>query len=286
MIKHYTTLIYLCLFSLNIISQKEFEKFGPYGSILQTDLKEALKTENKVYKLDLSYKNLDPKLLEKLYTLKDLQALKFNTNELIEYPKNFDALTNLVYFATYNNKFKFFPPNLKPFYNLYFLEFQHTKIDSIPAQIAYLNKLQSLKFGNTDDTLKLPNTFQYLKNLKELSIENCILDSFPKQLFKLTNISFLSLSNTNTFYLTKHFERFQNLEVLIIENNHLTTIPFEIYKAQKLRIISLRGNKLTKLPDSISQLENLSLLDIRGNPIDREEIEKLKILLPGCEIKF
>jgi Leucine-rich repeat (LRR) protein len=285
-IKHYTTLIYLCLFSLNIISQKEFEKFGPYGSILQTDLKEALKTENKVYKLDLSYKNLDPKLLEKLYTLKDLQALKFNTNELIEYPKNFDALTNLVYFATYNNKFKFFPPNLKPFYNLYFLEFQHTKIDSIPAQIAYLNKLQSLKFGNTDDTLKLPNTFQYLKNLKELSIENCILDSFPKQLFKLTNISFLSLSNTNTFYLTKHFERFQNLEVLIIENNHLTTIPFEIYKAQKLRIISLRGNKLTKLPDSISQLENLSLLDIRGNPIDREEIEKLKILLPGCEIKF
>lgn len=286
MIKHYTTLIYLCLFSLKIISQKEFEKFGPYGSILQTDLKEALKTENKVYKLDLSYKNLDPKLLEKLYTLKDLQALKFNTNELIEYPKNFDALTNLVYFATYNNKFKFFPPNLKPFYNLYYLEFQHTKIDSIPAQIAYLNKLQTLKFGNTDDTLKLPNTFQYLKNLKELSIENCILDSFPKQLFKLTNISFLSLSNTNTFYLTKHFERFQNLEVLIIENNHLTRIPFEIYKAQKLRIISLRGNKLTKLPESISQLESLSLLDLRGNPIDREEIEKLKILLPGCEIKF
>ncbi|MEI8138031.1 MAG: leucine-rich repeat domain-containing protein, partial [Bacteroidota bacterium] len=66
----------------------------------------------------------------------------------------------------------------------------------------------------------------------------------------------------------------------------LTQLPFDIYKAQKLRLISLRGNKLTKLPDSISQLENLTLLDLRGNLIEKEEIEKLKILLPSCEIKF
>ncbi|MBL7910944.1 MAG: leucine-rich repeat domain-containing protein [Bacteroidia bacterium] len=286
MIKLKAKIILLCFVSLHLFSQKEFDKYGPAGCVVYTDLKEALKIETRVYKLDLTYKKIEPKLYEKLYKLKDLQALKLGSNELTDYPKNFDALTNLVYFASYNNKLTSFPPNLRPFALLYYLELQHTKIDSIPAQIAFLNKLQSFKFGNTDDTLSLPTTLNFLKNLKDVSIENCVMDSFPKQLFRITTLNFLNLSNTNTHYLTRHFERFQNLEVLIIENNPLATIPFEIYKAQKLRLISLRGNKLTKLPDSISQLENLTLLDLRGNPMDKEEIEKLKILLPGCEIKF
>ncbi len=279
-------IILLCFVSVNLLAQKEFEKYGPAGCMVYTDLKDAIKIESKVYKLDLSYKKIEPKQYEKLYKLKDLQALKLQSNELTDYPKNFDALTNLVYFASYNNKLTSFPPNLKPFAMLYYLELQHTKIDSVPAQIAFLNRLQSFKFGNTDDTLALPTTLHYLKNLKDVSIENCVMDSFPKQLFKITTLNFLSLSNTNTHYLTKHFERFNNLEVLIVENNPLATLPFDIYKAQKLRLISLRGNKLTKIPDSISQLENLTLLDLRGNLIDKEEIEKLKILLPGCEIKF
>lgn len=286
MIKLKVKIILLCFVSLNLFSQKEFDKYGPAGCVVYTDLKEALKIETRVYKLDLTYKKIEPKVYEKLYKLKDLQALKLGSNELTDYPKNFDALTNLVYFASYNNKLTSFPPNLRPFGLLYYLELQHTKIDSIPAQIAFLNKLQSFKFGNTDDTLSLPTTLNFLKNLKDVSIENCVMDSFPKQLFRITTLNFLNLSNTNTHYLTRHFERFQNLEVLIIENNPLATIPFEIYKAQKLRLISFRGNKLTKLPDSISQLENLTLLDLRGNPMDKEEIEKLKILLPGCEIKF
>jgi Leucine-rich repeat (LRR) protein len=285
-IKLKAKIILLCFISVNLFSQKEFDKYGPAGCVVYTDLKEALKVEGRVYKLDLSYKKIEPKVYEKLSKLKDLQALKLGSNELTDYPKGFDALTNLVYFASYNNKLTSFPPNLRPFSLLYYLELQHTKIDSIPAQIAFLNKLQSFKFGNTDDTLSLPTTLNFLKNLKDISIENCVMDSFPKQLFKVTTLNFLNLSNTNTHYLTRHFERFQNLEVLIIENNPLATIPFEIYKAQKLRLISLRGNKLTKLPDSISQLENLTLLDLRGNPMDKEEIEKLKILLPGCEIKF
>lgn len=267
-------------------SQSEFDKFGPLGSQTYTDLKQALAIEKKVYKMDLSYKKLEKKQYEKLYKLSDLQALKLSGNEISDYPKNFDALFNLVYFASYNNKFTSFPPNLKPFFNLHYIELQHTKIDSIPAQIAFLSKLETLKFGNTDDTLKLPATFHFLKNLKDISIENCVMDSFPKQLFKVPMLNYLNLSNTNTFYVTKHFERLQNLEILIIENNHLSSIPFDIYKAQKLRFISFRGNKLEKLPDSISQLENLTLLDLRGNPMSQEEIDKLKILLPGCEVKF
>ncbi|MBI2720553.1 MAG: leucine-rich repeat domain-containing protein [Bacteroidetes bacterium] len=279
-------LLPLCLLSLFGFSQKEFDKYGPLGSEVYTDVKTALSIEKNVYKLDLSFKKLEPKQYDKLYKLSDLQALKLSSNEVSAYPKNFEALFNLVYFASYNNKFTSFPPNLKPFFTLQYIELQHTKIDSIPAQIACLTKLQTLKFGNTDDTLKLPTTLRFLKKLADVAIENCVMDSFPKELFKLPMLNYLNLSNTNTHYLTKHFERLPNLEILIIENNPIKKIPFEIYKAQKLRFISLRGNSIEKLPDSISQLQNLTLLDLRGNPVSAEEIEKLKILLPGCEIKF
>lgn len=266
--------------------QDEFDKWGVAGSMVYTDLKTALKVEKRVYKVDLSYKPLDSKHLDKLQKLTDLQVLRLSTNNITFFPKNFDALTNLVYFASYNNALTTFLPNAKPFFNLHFLELQNTKIDSIPAQIAYLNKLETFRFGNTDDTLKLPSTLVYLKNLKELNLENCILDSFPKLVFKLPGLKYLFLSNTNTHYITKHFERLEKLEVLVVENNHLQKIPYEVYKAKNLRILSLRNNKLTNLPESISELVNLTILDLRGNQIDKERIEELKLLLPGCEVKF
>jgi Leucine-rich repeat (LRR) protein len=263
-----------------------FERFGPYGMSVHKDLKTAIAIEKSVYKLDLSYQKLDPKLYEKIYKLSDLQALKLSGNEVTDYPKNFEALNNLVFFASYNNKFKEFPAELKSFQNLNYLELQHTLIDSIPSRIAYLSKLRTFKFGNTDDTLKLPLTFKFLKNLQDVTIENCVLDSFPKQIFKIPNLNFLYLSNTNTHYLTKHFERLKNLEVLIIENNPLDTIPWEIFKAQKLRLISLRNNKLTTIPSTLAQLPELTLLDLSGNPISAEELEMIKVMLPGCEVKF
>lgn len=282
----YTPLFIGILFSTSLHSQKEFDKYGPFGCEVYKDLKEALKVGKKVYKMDLSYQKLDQKTFDKVIQLTDLQALKLSGNEITEYPKDFSTLFNLLYFASYNNKFNHFPDNLKGFYMLQYLELQHTSIDSIPASIAYLSRLQSFKFGNTDDTLKLPTTLKFLKNLKDISIENCVLDSFPKQLFSIPSLNYINLSNTNTAYFTKHFERFKNLEVLVIENNPIDKIPFEIYKARKLRLISFRGNKLTRIPDSMSQLENLSLLDLRGNPIDPSEIEKIRAMLPGCEVKF
>jgi Leucine-rich repeat (LRR) protein len=197
-----------------------------------------------------------------------------------------EKLVNLMYFSSYNNKLTAFLPKPQAYRSLHYLELQHCNIDSIPASIAYLSLLNSFHFGNSDDTLKLPMTLRYMKKLKDLSFENCVLDSFPKPLFQVGTLQFLYLSNTNTKMLSSHFERLPDLEVLVVENNPLEKIPFTIYKSQKLRVLSLRGNKLTRLPDSISQLEHLSVLDLRGNPIPAEEIEKIKILLPGCEVKF
>jgi Leucine-rich repeat (LRR) protein len=280
------SLLFLGLIAYQVQSQGEFEKYGPYGAQVFTDVKTAVAAEKQVYKLDLSYQNLDAKSLSRIQNFSNLQVLRLRNNNISNYPENMDKLVNLMYFSSYNNPLTTFLPKPQAYRSLHFIELQHCHIDSIPASIAYLNLLSSFHFGNTNDTLKLTSTLRFLKKLKDLSFENCILDSFPKPLFQISSLQFLSLSNTNTKALSSHFERLPDLEVLIIENNPLETIPFTIYKAQKLRILSLRGNKLSRLPDSISQLENLSVLDLRGNPISAEEIEKINLLLPGCEVKF
>ena len=278
--------IFLFLVSICRAQQNEFDKYGPFGSKVYTDLKLALDVTKNVYKMDLSYQKLDPKLYAKIGKLKDLQVLKLSGNEIKTFPDGFFEMSNLLYFASFNNEFPLFPAEMKRLQNLNYLEFFGAKFDSIPSDIAYLSKLKCLKISSTNDTLKLPTTLKFLKLLKEVSIENCVLDSFPKEVFKIPNLNFLSLINVNVFYLTKHFERFTNLEVLILDGNQLQSIPFEIYKANKLRLLSVKGNHLSKLPDSISQLENLTLLDVRGNGFSKEYIDELKALLPGCEIRF
>ncbi|MBC7696653.1 MAG: hypothetical protein H7141_14545 [Burkholderiales bacterium] len=281
--------LFFIFFLIPLIYQaqsNEFDKYGPFGSQVFTDLKVALDIEKNVYKMDLSYKKLEPKLYAKLGKLKDLQALKLSGNEINTFPPGFGDLSNLLYFASYNNEFTNFPTDLKKLGNLNYLEFFGSKIDSIPAEIAYLSKLKTFKMSSTNDTLKLPTTLKYLKNLKDVTIENCILDSFPKEIFKIPNLNFLNLTNTNVFYITKHFERFINLEVLILDANQLQRLPFDVYKAKKLRFLSVKNNHLQKMPDTICQLENLTVLDVRGNGFSKEYIEELKALLPGCEIRF
>lgn len=283
--RHKLNLFFLLLFGV-LSAQNEFDKYGPLGSRVYTDLKEALKINAGVFKMDLSYKPLDPKSYEKLSTLKDLQVLKLSGNNVTDFPKNMGDLYNLVYFASYNNPFTGLPEDFKKLVNLYHLELSHTKIDSIPACIAYNSKLKTIKFTDTEDTLKLPETLKYLKYLEDFQVENCIMDSFPRQIFRIQSLKFLYLAKTNTHFVSGHFERLPNLEILILENNPITSIPVTIYKAKKLRVISLRNNQLTKLPSSISQMENLALLDLRGNPMTKEYIEEVRAMLPGCEVKF
>lgn len=280
------TYLFCCVVSTGLLAQKEFEKYGPMGSRVYVDLKEALSVGAGVYKMDLSYKKLDQKDYQKICKLKDLQVLKLSGNEVTEFPKNFGDLFNLLYFASYNNPFTAFPEDLKKMYALNHLELSHTKIDSIPACIAYLPKLKTIKFTDTDDTLKLPSTLRYLKKLEDIQIENCIMDSFPRQIFWVSSLKFLYLSKTNTYSLSTHFERLPNLEVLIIEDNPITSIPSTIYKAKNLRLISLRNTKVTKLPDTMSQMENLALLDLRGCAFSKNDIDMFKAMLPGCDVKF
>ncbi len=263
-----------------------FDNYGLYGSTVYTDLKTAIGIEKNVIKLNLSYTPVDLKLWPKISKLKDLQALNLQSVSVSEWPADFSQLYNLVYLASYNNEFKTFPPKIGMLSSLMYLEFFNAKIDSIPAEIAYLKKLKTFKFSSSNDTLKLPKSLKYMKSLNDFIIESVILDSLPIAAFSIPSVKTLVLANSNVQAIPENLDKLRNLEVLDLSFNKLSVLPRDIYKCQKLFFLSLKKNNISKIPDTICHLKNLTCLDLRENPIctDKDAMEALRILLPGCKI--
>ena len=209
------------MFCSKAIAQEEiktaFDKYGPYGAPVYTDLKEALKDEKTVYKLNLSYKPVDLKLWPKISKLTNLQALQLQSVSVNQWPDDFSSLFNLVYLGSYNNEFTSFPKDFNKFGNLMYLELHNTKIDSIPQNIAYLQRLKTFKFSGTNDTLKLPKSLKYLKSLNELIVESAILDSLPKPLFSISPLKTLVVVNCGIQAMPQNLDKLSNLEVLVLD---------------------------------------------------------------------
>src|ERR1700739_3012793 len=92
----------LCMFFFcSLIAQDEiknpYDKYGPYGATVYTDLKLALKEVKPVYKIALAYQPVDLKVWPKLSTLKDLQVLHLQSCSVNQWPVDFSNLFNLVY---------------------------------------------------------------------------------------------------------------------------------------------------------------------------------------------
>lgn len=267
-------------------SKTAFDKYGPYGTPVYTDLKTALKDEQSVYKLNLSYQPVDIKLWPKLAKLKNLQALQLQSVSVSQWPDDFSTLSNLVYLGSYNNKFTGFPKDFKNMGGLMYLEFYNSEIDSIPQEIAYLQRLKTFRFSGNNDTLKLPKSLKYLKSVNDIIMESVILDSLPKMLFSISSLKNLVIANCGIYAIPDNLEKLNNLEVLVLDFNKLSSLPRTIYQCKNLFVLSLRKNNITKIPDTICQLKNLTKLDLRDNPISKDDVDELKVLLPGCQIMY
>ena len=281
--KKFFTIVFLA--PLLFIAQN-YEGYGPLGAEVYKDLKTALKIGDGVYKLDLSYQELVPKLWNKIGKLRNLQVLHLSANTgPVDLPEGLGKLTNLVYFCSVGNKINAFP-EFKNWGSLMHFEIMGSSIDSIPNDIAYLQRLKVFKFTATDDSLKLTKNLRLMKNLNTLVLESVILDSCPRVTFRIENLKVLSLKNCGIQAIPENLEKAAGLESLNLDNNKLTRLPREIYKMKNLTVLSLRNNKLSKIPDTICHLQNLSVLDLRGNYISKTDIEELEALLYGCKVLY
>jgi Leucine-rich repeat (LRR) protein len=162
---------------------------------------------------------------------------------------------------------------------------------------------EQLNEAKTNDTLKIRNENRY--------------SAIPKDIFNIRNLRVLHFIGSECDYLPQdcknittippEINKLSNLEELYLIMNNIKTLPIEINSLKKLRILDLSNNtsinvsnldnrnieilnlnecNLTSLPKGIENMNNLKTLGIEGNNIRKEEILRLKTILPNCNIYY
>ncbi len=188
------------------------------------------------------------------------------------------------------------------------LDLTSQQISYFPEQILTHTQLEVLIL-NQNTIKKIPTTINLLQNLKRLQIEQCYLEHLPEQIGELKNLTHLNLWHSNLIQLPTQIGNLKNLTMLYLgstnlrslpveigelENltylslnwNNLKTLPAEIGKLKNLIYLGLSENNLKTLPVEIGELKNLKYLDISENHFSEEEQEKIRKLLPNCEVVF
>lgn len=281
-------LIFISFVTLACAQQEvdPFDKYGPPG-VVYTNMKEALKETNRVYKLQIENQPFEPKLLPKLGNFSQLQALELNSNGLTQLPVELKNLKNLVYFATIANEITALPQGFGTIPQLMELRIHSAKLDSLSEELTYLGGLRVLEIqNNMSDTLRFPSTIGYLSNLTSLLIFNSNIDTIPQSFGNLKKLKELTLVMCGLQKIPAPVTRINTLEQLIVDNNQIQKLPESLYKMKKLKYLSLKSNKLTSIPDSICMLKDLEVLDLRGNRFKKYDLEILQALLPKCRILY
>lgn len=185
---------------------------------LDSILKLALKSQEKVERLDLYY-----------------FALK---GGLKEFPIEVCSFTNLRYLNLFGHLFKTIPPEIgnlqkldtlileansdleqlpKEFgnLNLKYLNIQNANLRHFPIEICQLDSLEYLDIMKNQIT-EVPSEIGQLKNLKTLYLNNTAIHSLPKEIGQLEKLEELWLINTDITDLPKEFANLSSLKYLYI----------------------------------------------------------------------
>lgn len=174
-------------FSQNIETEKVY-----------TNIDDALKNPEKVYKLNLS--NQEVNLSNEQWKLFiNLEYLNLKNDGLKQIPKEISNLKRLKVLDLSGNEFKELPSEFSNLYNL---------------EELYLNDEKNLKLTETLNVLaKLPN-------LKSLHLENDNLEELPNEINKLKSLESLYL-NENKFKSIPNLKPLDHLKFLDLRKNNV-----------------------------------------------------------------
>ena len=161
------------VFSQLVISQKAIDSTQIKKEY--SNLEEALKNPEKVYRLNLSNQNIElPK--ESWSKFINLEYLSFKNDHLKEIPNEIALLKNLKVLDLSGNDFKILPLSFSELSNL---------------EELFLNDEKNMKLYDNIEIISL------LPHLRVLHLENDNLSNLPKNIFKLTNLESLFLNHNN-----------------------------------------------------------------------------------------
>ncbi|KAL5580677.1 hypothetical protein UlMin_013119 [Ulmus minor] len=133
---------------------------------------------------------------EGVTSLKFLQVLSLNQNNLTTLPPSLGKLTLLNQLNVSNNKLTSLPTEIRCLTQLEVLKANKNRLCSIPESIGDCNALIEVDFSS-NFLSEVPDTFGNLHNLKSLSLGNNGLKSLPSTLFKMClQLTKLDLHNT------------------------------------------------------------------------------------------
>lgn len=136
----------------------------------------------------------------------------------------------------------------------------------------------------------LPPEFYNENQAKTIKIDcitfPCVVELSPK-ISQLNNLEELHILKSSLTTLPNEIKSLSELKVLnIAGGGKLNSIPTSIGELQNLEKIDFWRNNLSTLPNSIAKLKKLKSLNLIENNFSLEEQEKIRKLLPNCEVKF
>lgn len=119
-----------------------------------------------------------------------------------------------------------------------------------------------------------------------LDISGTNLKAIPAQVSRYTDLVRLDVSSNRLTDLNGIFESNQAVVFLDAHENRIANLPANIKNLPFLRELNLSGNNLETLPTEITQLKNLQTLNLSGNPIPVAEQNRIRQILPDCNVYF
>lgn len=161
----------------------------------------------------------------------------------------------------------------------------HCKIEQLPDEIGQLNRLQILDLSINKLT-GVPSEIGQLKQLKKMDLTGNLLNIIPAEIGQLEQLQNLDLGVNQLSDLPSEIGQLKQLQILDLSMNKLSVLPAEIGQLKQLRILLLGQNQLSTLPLEIGQLQQLKHLHLWSNNFSSQEKQKIKMLLPNCNIQF
>ncbi|KAH9574203.1 hypothetical protein CY35_01G044400 [Sphagnum magellanicum] len=145
-----------------------------------------------------------------------------------------------------------------------------TSWKKLPKTFERLKNLEELYLQQNANLIELPQSLGQLTNLKTINVSNCDLDYVPEGLGQLKNLSYLNLSNNKRLVkLLECMEEMKSLTSLNVGGCDLDCLPQGMGQLEKLSNLNLSNNKrLVKLPECMEEMKSLTWLDVGGCDLD------------------
>jgi len=262
----------------------------------------------KLEKLDFGYKyswfsrnmNSISKLPPEIGKLKNLSYLGLTGNNLSLLPREIGDLTNLSTLFLGSNELVLLPEEIGKLRNLCDLDISYNKLQTVPRNLmnpplvsVYLEGNDLLELSSVTQALTFVQfNYQITSFYSDVSYPHICTLYFPKNIKidstigDLKNCTTLDLWKIKIPTLPVEIAKLKKVEDLTLYENSLTEFPIIVCEMESLIYLEIANNNLTKVPDDITKLKELKSLTLTENNFSDEEKERIRRLMPDCEVRF